>query len=96
MTPKKLRISFEKLPNNNVYGTFKVFNKDKDVILGSSEWFTITPDNAWLKPCDGNDNFYIKLETIYRLFDLKLEKDINSFIKRLKNEKIINETRNLC
>ena len=95
MDKKKLRIRFEKLPNNNVYGTFEVYNKDADIILGSAEYFTIDSSSDYLKPHEWGCDFYLKLETIYRLFDLDLEKDIKDIVKKLKNGEFVEENKEL-
>ena len=90
-----LRMRFEKHPNNHVYGTFEVYNQDEDVILGSTEYFTLDTNSDYLKPHEWGCEFYLKLETIYRLFDLDLEKDIKGIIKKLKNTEIVEETKKL-
>ena len=95
MDKKKLRIRFEKLPNNNVYGTFEVYNKDADIILGSAEYFTIEFEGTYLKPYNWGCEFYNKLETIYKLFDLDLAKDIEKFAKKLNDGEFVEETREL-
>lgn len=93
MTPKSIRLRFEKLPNNNVYGCFEVTNDSNEVILGSSEFFTIPNSDPFLKPSDWNSVFYIKLETIYRLLDWDLNQDITNFSKRLLNGDFIDITK---
>lgn len=86
---------FEMLPNKNVYGTFEVFNDDNDIILGGAEYFKITSDDAFLQPSDWGSEFYTKLQTIYRLFDMDLANDILEIIKKLKNGEFVEEKKKL-
>lgn len=87
-----LRICFEKLKQGTIYGQFEVYNDLEGVFLGGVGWFTISQDKTFLDPKEPqNGEFYAKLETIYRLFDFDLLKDIERFVQKLLNDELVDE-----